>query len=72
MNQYKLPAMHNPIPPPPLTTEGIRLQKYYEVEAIKTAYQRDKQQAHSNTTAFVSGIIAGVGLCILVLGLIYK
>jgi F0F1-type ATP synthase assembly protein I len=70
MNKNNLPEMRNPLPPPPLTTEAIRWQKYYEIEAVKTAYERDKQQAHSNVTAFVSGIIAGVGLCILVLVLI--
>ena len=70
MNQNNLPEMHNPSPPPPLTTEAIRWQKYYEIEAVKTAYERDKQQARSSVTAFVCGLITGVGLFILVLVLI--
>ena len=57
MNQNNLPEMHNPPPPPPLTTETIRWQKYYEIEAVKTAYERDKQESTFVLYAFISGAI---------------
>ena len=69
MQSNQIPEMHNPPPPPPLTMEGIRMLKYYEIEQVKTKYEHDKEKARSSANAFVSGFILGIGFIMLILAI---
>lgn len=69
MRSNQFPEMHNPPPPPPLTIEGMRIVKYYEIQEVKTKYENDKEKARASVNSFVVGFILGFAFLGLILAI---